>query len=136
MRKGLALAPLSKMQEKLIIQAAEDTPQVILDKENNKFEISGKSLPEDACEFYSPIKKWLIDYCKSPNETTIFNCKFNYFNSATARKLVEIFSVLESLKEKNAKIVWQCKKDDSVIIDKGQELDYLINIPFEFVALD
>ena len=37
--------------EKLELANTEDTPYLLFDKENNKFEISGRSLPEDAFEF-------------------------------------------------------------------------------------
>jgi hypothetical protein len=30
-------------------------PGIILDKESGKFEISGKTCPEDAIEFYDPV---------------------------------------------------------------------------------
>lgn len=124
------------MIDNLIIEATVDTPAINFDISKGEFEIKGKSMPEDACEFYSPIKKWLKEYCKSPATSTTVSCKLDYFNSATARKLVEVFTVIECLKLKNAEIHWYYRKDDSIIFDKGQELDYLINLPFEFIEID
>jgi len=48
--------------EKIEIKGNQDTPGVIFDKENNKFELSGRSFPADANLFYLPLLKWLDDY--------------------------------------------------------------------------
>ena len=37
------------------INSTDDTPRVILDAENDIFEISGMSLPEDVNLFFEPI---------------------------------------------------------------------------------
>ena len=41
--------------ETIKIMGTDDTPTVILDAENDIFEISGRSLPEDVTAFYDPI---------------------------------------------------------------------------------
>ena len=48
------------------IQGSDDTPKVILDADNNTFEISGRSLPEDVVAFYDPILEWLDEYAQNP----------------------------------------------------------------------
>ncbi len=42
------------------IKGTDDTPNVILDKDNAQFEISGRSLPEDVTMFYEPILPWFL----------------------------------------------------------------------------
>ncbi len=54
--------------EALDIKATNDTPRVILDPENDIFEISGRSLPEDVVTFYQPVLDWLDDYKVSSRE--------------------------------------------------------------------
>ena len=46
--------------EKIIREATDETPKVILDVESGEFEFSGKSLPEDVTQFFNPI----LDYDK------------------------------------------------------------------------
>ena len=53
--------------EVIKIKGTDDTPTVILDKENGIFEISGRSLPEDVTTFYEPILSWLDDYQEEAN---------------------------------------------------------------------
>ncbi len=40
--------------ETLRLEQTDDSPLVELDQESNRFEISGKSLPEDVMDFYNP----------------------------------------------------------------------------------
>ena len=56
--------------EILDIRGTTDTPKVLFDPDNNIFEISGRSLPEDVITFYQPVIEWLDDYelCKSAGE--------------------------------------------------------------------
>ena len=74
----------------LIIEPTDESPEVILDKENGRFEFGGKSLPEDVKEFYSPILIWLENYVKDPNDETHVKFKFDYFNSASAKQILDI----------------------------------------------
>ncbi len=121
------------MSQPINISATADKPEVNLDPQQNTFEISGKSLPEDARLFYNPIIEWFEDYAKDPNEQTIVNLKLNYFNSSSARKIVELLSVLEKIKEegKEAKIIWHYKSHDDIMRVRGEEVKMVLDIPFE-----
>ena len=66
------------MPEKLIIDSTEDTPKVIFDAENKIFQISERSLPENAIGFYDSLLNWLTQYSKNPIELTIFDFKLEY----------------------------------------------------------
>ena len=54
------------MLSKLELQETRDTPEVLFDPENNKFELSGNSLPEDTTKFFMPIFDWIDEYIKEP----------------------------------------------------------------------
>jgi len=78
--------------EKIIIDnQSGDTPKITLDKEANVFEICGKSFPENAVEFYSPVIKWINEYAQSPNPETIFTINLDYFNSSSSKKILHNF---------------------------------------------
>ena len=62
--------------EALILEEADDSPKVILDPDNNAFEISGKSLPEHVIGFYQPILDWLDLYAEASPTTTNFTPLF------------------------------------------------------------
>ena len=61
--------------ERLEIEQSEYTPYAILDKINNILELGGRSLPENAIDFFDPIIGWLLQYSKVPNPKTSFNFK-------------------------------------------------------------
>lgn len=124
------------MQE-LIKKGTYSTPTVILDAENNKFEISGRSLPEDVVAFYNSILDWLDEYAKSPNEKTEFNFKLVYYNTASSKMLYEILKKLEKIAIDGHDIVvkWHYDEDDEDMEEAGEEYAEVVEeLPFEQVA--
>jgi len=120
--------------EKLVIPATEDTPEVNFNKENGVFLISGKSLPEDVIEFYSPIFSWLEKYATDPNETTRMQVKIIYFNSASQRALNEIFTILGrvTMKGKTVEVEWLYHEDDDEMKEAGKEFADITQLSFHF----
>ena len=55
------------------LKPTKESPEVILDRENGIFSITGVSLPEDVKEFYMPLIEWFREYFKSPNEKPNLN---------------------------------------------------------------
>ena len=86
--------------ETYISPQTEDCPEIILDKEMNKFQIRGKSLPEDVASFYAPVLDWLQHYSQNPNSLTIFDIKLSYFNTASSKLILDILMILEEMCEK------------------------------------
>lgn len=114
----------------LKISKTDDTPTIILDQSAGKFEISGRSLPEDSVEFYTPVFQWLEMYAKAPNPTTEFVFKLDYLNTASSKMIQDILSALEKIN--GARVVWYFYEDDEDMEEMGQELSELVEIPFEY----
>ena len=121
------------MIQPLLLAGTPDKPDVNLDPEQNRFEISGKSLPENAKSFYDPVIEWLENYAKEPNELTQFNIKLSYFNSSSARKIVELLLILEQIIEngRETKIIWHHKEHDETMKERGTEIQMVLDVPFE-----
>jgi len=111
----------------------EDTPNITLDKGNGTFEISGRSLPEDAAHYYNPVIEWLDNYAKAPNETTSFVVKLEYFNTASSKMILDVLMKLEEIKNTNVK--WYYDKEDEDMQEAGTEFSELISVPFEIITL-
>lgn len=122
----------------LLIQATIDSPFVNLDKDNNVFELKGKSLPENVNIFYQPIIDWFSEYFKDPNSETIINFKLDYLNTASSKALLSLFLVVEDAVKNgiNAKIKWYFEEDDEDMKDIGDEYADIIQIPFEIIQID
>lgn len=112
------------------LEGTEDTPKIILDRNNGIFEISGRSLPEDTAEFYKPIVEWLEQYAKKPNAETVFTFKLEYFNTASSKLILDILSKLEAIP--GTTISWYFHEDDEDMEEAGTEFSELVEIPFEF----
>lgn len=119
----------------LEFKETRDTPEVLLDKKNNQFKISGNSLPEDSAKFFYPILDWIQEYIKDPNKSTHLICKFEYFNSSSAKMIYQIFIELEKIKdtENEVKISWHYESEDKLIEEKGLEYQSILDIPFEMI---
>lgn len=121
--------------DKYQIKKLQDTPSVLFDKDNNIFEMAGRSFPADPDAFYTPLIKWLDDYKNSkPEKPMSFNFKVEYFNTASAKMLLVLFYKLEELKKagNDLKIVWHYLDDDEDMLEAGEEFDDIVDLDFEF----
>ena len=124
--------------ETLRIEQTDDSPLVIFDQENQLFEISGKSLPEDVVDFYQPLLDWLNDYRKKPLANTIFNLKLTYFNTASSKLIMDILLIFEEMVEAGQKVVirWHFLRSDEDMQEAGKEYEEMIEVPFEHILYD
>ena len=113
------------------LEGTEDTPKIILDKENKIFEISGRSLPEDSADFYKPILEWLKEYSEDPLPETVFDFKLEYFNTASSKLILDILTELEEIN--NTKIKWYFYEDDEDMEEAGDEFSELVELDFELI---
>jgi uncharacterized protein YkuJ len=122
--------------EPLDLKATNDTPRVLFDPDNNLFEISGRSLPEDVVTFYQPVLDWLDEYTRTPLKKTDFVFKYIYFNTATSKLVQDILTKLEHLQEKGSdvKVSWFYEQDDEDMLDLGIEFKENVNIAFEIIG--
>jgi len=120
----------------LIIEATNQTPFVCLDPDNNKFEISYKSLPEDATEFYEPIITWLETYIKQPCEQTDFHFKLDYYNTSSARYIALMMHILNAMpKNHKAKVFWYYRAIDEDMQSMGERYSESTQLDFELVEI-
>jgi hypothetical protein len=123
--------------ERYFVDNTEDTPRVELDKINGILSISGRSLPENAVAFYEPIFDWLKNYQEEPNVNTVFDFKFDYFNTASAKQITKILLFLQILSENHPVIVkWHYYKEDIDIQSSGARFAKLIKAPIELISYE
>lgn len=122
----------------LRIEPADDSPLVILNREEGRFEISGKSMPEDVVDFYEPVREWLKLYSADPLEKTAFDIKLVYFNTASSRFLLEIFLTLLEIRKKGFEVLvrWHYMSDDEDMQESGQEYAEMVKLDFEYLTYD
>jgi hypothetical protein len=113
---------------------AEDSPEIVLDKEKGVFLIEGNSFVEDPETLYKPVLAWFDVYDHSPNITTIVEFKMNYLNTASTGQLIELLMKLEEMIDKtNVQIKWYYLKKDDDLREMGEVLNSIIDLDFEFI---
>ncbi len=124
--------------EKFNLEGTDSTPKILFDKESGKFEIAGRSFPEESRSFYAPVFKWLEEYAQNPNEETFFEFKLEYFNSSSSLIILEILNVLDAIykKDKKVTISWNYLEIDEDMQEAGEEYSELVSLPFEYHALE
>jgi hypothetical protein len=116
-----------------ILEPQSDTPGVVFKPSANTFRIYGKSLPEDAKEFYDPIIEYLRRYRQSPNPETHLQINLEYYNSASVRKLVSIINVFDMIGKDghDVKVTWLYEESDEVMMENGMDFQEIVSVPFE-----
>ncbi|MDF1575824.1 MAG: DUF1987 domain-containing protein [Bacteroidales bacterium] len=132
--------------EKLIIEATDNSPRIVLDPEARYFEFSGESRPENVRKFYLPILEWMEDYTfsqeklKENERSPGLSCQFNfeYFNSTSAKYILDIFKALNAINALGIKlkIKWLYEEDDEDMLEVGQEMSRMSKLPFEYIKSD
>lgn len=124
--------------EALNIERTEKTPLVYFSPEEGRFEITGKSIPDDAEAFYRPILDWLDKYVESPVKENVFDVNLDFFNISSSKRLLFILYKLNEIAEAGANIVlrWHYDENDDDMYEVGQDFAFMVKIPFEFVLKD
>lgn len=122
--------------EILKIESTEDSPQIVLDRESNILEISGRSLPEDVNTFYEPTMSWIEEYAKDPLDVTVFSFKFTYFNTASSKIILDILTRFEEMIEEGHEVMvrWHYPEEDEDMKEAGEEYSEMVDVPFEMVS--
>ncbi len=128
----------------LVIQSTSNTPKVLFEPDTLRFEISGESRPENVSVFYLPILEWMKDldlnlrekenHSRTPFE---FNFNFDYFNSTSAKYILDFCKKIGKLYALGHKIIvrWHFEEDDEDMLEVGKEMSRMAKIPFEYVEI-
>lgn len=121
----------------LVIEPTSKTPKVILNADLGIFEITGRSIPEDAIGFYRKVLDWIEEYSKSALSETIFKFHLEYFNTSSSKCLLDIFRKLERMHKAGHRVTirWHYDADDEDMAETGQDYQALLDVPFELVPV-
>ncbi len=119
----------------LIIEKQPNTLKVVLDKEKKQFLFEGRSLPENTIKFFEPVMTWLKEYKEDPADETEVHMNFIYFNTSSAKLLLEVLREFENVHKlgKPVKIVWHYMVEDYDIHEAGEEYSTMVSMPFEYI---
>jgi hypothetical protein len=121
--------------DKLIIEPTLNSPRVVLDPAENRFEFSGESRPENVRSFYLPVLEWLESFSGTASGTYSFVFDFEYFNSTSAKYILDVFKILHGIQERGSQVQvkWHYEEDDEDMYEVGLEMSRMSGLDFEYV---
>lgn len=129
-----------RTMEALRIKGSTKTPEVSLDPAAGEYNITGRSLPEDAVGFYSKIKDWLERFVQVHNfqNTVTFRMELEYFNTSSSKCLLDVFKEIDKMHKdgKDVAILWCYDEDDEDMEETGEDYRDLLSVPFELEAIE
>ena len=120
----------------LHINPTTSTPEVKFDPTTGKFEIKGRSITENASDFYNPLIDWVKMYTGNAAGSTTVDVYFDYLNTSSSKSLMHLFNVLSTISGKDVSINWLYKKDDEAMKEAGEDFNTIVNLPFNIVVTD
>ncbi len=106
-------------------KATERTPLVEFDFAGHHLVMEGESYPEDAPGFFGPILEALREYLDglADGARVVFDLKMSYFNSSSAKALMNMFQMLEAAARGGCSITinWHYLEDDDTMEEFGQD---------------
>ncbi len=120
----------------LNIKKTELSPKIVLNKEEGIFLFAGKSIIENAEEFYSAVHNWFKEYFKKPNPETDIIFFFEYFNSISSHQVGNLIEFLSKQKNTKLNIYWLFENGDDLMEDSGKEFQLFYDIKLNFVELN
>jgi SiaC family regulatory phosphoprotein len=123
--------------ENLNIEGTTKTPQVISALEDNRLYISikGRSIPEDAKEFYQPLMNLIESYRPNPKPNTVIDIQFEYLNTSSSKSLAIFLKRFESVTGTEKVVNWYYEKLDYDLKEAGEDFALIIDIPFNLVQI-
>jgi hypothetical protein len=125
------------MMELVSLESTRKTPNVLLDP-SGRIRIGGRSIPEDASKFYDNVLNWVLDYCHTPSDSTVVDIELEYFNSGSAKFIMQILRELsELLAEGRAlKVNWYYEEGDDDILERGEYYSSILDLEINFIETD
>ena len=124
--------------DKLFLEATVQTPLIDFDSESGLMQIKGRAIPDNPDNFWLPILNWFESYLMLPAEETIFEIDLDYFNISSSKRILVLLYKLNDLADngRRVNVKWCYNKADEDMFEVGQDLAYMVRVPFEFVEIE
>jgi len=124
--------------DNLMIAATERSPAVDFDFQAGRLSLRGESYPEDASTVFGPIFAALEGFLAGAEGKDIrFDFELIYFNSSSAKALMNMFQLMDKAAARGVKIVvhWVYAHDDETMKEFGEDFsEDLEHVTFNLVA--
>jgi len=116
----------------LNIKETNQSPEILFDPEKGELTISGKSYPENVHDIFKELFDAIETYKSNPQKKTTVNFHWLYYNTATSKIIVKIFTDLKAVSTE-LELNWHVKKDFTMMIEKAELIKEIMDIPLEII---
>ena len=103
--------------EPIVIEATSHSPEIIF-LPSGQLKIEGRSIPEDIFRLFDPLVRFAQNI-NCPQVT--FDVNLEYFNTATSKKLMELFKTIDANnKVNNILINWHFEEGDEDSVEMAE----------------
>jgi len=119
----------------LNIEQTNKTPSLKLDV--SRLELAGRSIPEDAVDFYSEVIEIIKKHFSKLNNDFTVDFRLDYINSASKKALIPLIKFFDNKwKEgKSISIFWYYEKLDEDMRESGEDMKAYLSLPFEIKVI-
>ncbi|TNC10226.1 DUF1987 domain-containing protein [Methylobacterium terricola] len=109
--------------DRIQIPATSRSPLVDFDFAAGHLILRGESYPEDAAAFYGPLLHALRGCLEEGGGALTFDVALSYFNSSSAKALMNLFMPLEDAAEEGRAVTirWHYAEGDDTIAEAGED---------------
>lgn len=116
----------------LRIEATEKSPLVHFDPVAGVLELRGRSIHENAARFYEDLFQWVEGYARQPAGRVEVRIALDYFNSSSAKYLLDILKRLDDLHasgDSKVSMEWTYESGDLDMQEAGNDFRDLLDMP-------
>ncbi|MBK9759771.1 MAG: DUF1987 domain-containing protein [Flavobacteriales bacterium] len=122
--------------EPLLLPATDKTPSVRFIPADGLLEIGGCSIHENADKFFRPLLEQVENYCLRPSKSTIVRLSLTYFNSSSAKYVLDLLKLLDDVHGNGTGKVlleWHYEEGDLDMLEAGQDYKGLLDMPVKLI---
>lgn len=122
--------------DQLLIKPSRNTPELSFNP-GGGIRLKGRSIHEDAADFYQPVLDWVNVYINDPADSTCVDIQLEYFNSASAKYITKILQHLKKVRlhDKKYFVNWFYEEGDEDIFERGEYIASVLDLEFNFIEI-
>jgi len=108
-------------------------------KTSGELTIAGRSIVEDAIEYYKPVLEWIKDLNEGGPSIVTMSIHLEYFNTSSSKVILNILRSLERihLRGKTRVIIkWLYSDDDLDMYEAGHDYQSFVKLPIRMTSTD
>lgn len=111
------------------------SPEVVIDKQNQKIDISGSSTLKNTSWFYGNLLKWAIAFNRDEHKPTVINIHLKKINNSSAKWLFLIIKKMSDIiPVNNVMVNWYYDSNNTSMQLNGERLKLNSLVPVNIIA--